>query len=65
MPKFKHAIGLNKSLFLERDYDFVVLSFEDKNGEAIHRADITKDEIASHLKASSESFTVWREYNGT
>ena len=64
MPKFKHAIDLNKSLFPERDYDFVVLAFEDKNGEAIHRRDITKDEIASHLKASSESFTVWREYNG-
>jgi len=62
--KFKHAIDLNKSFFPEKDYNFAALVFEDINNKEVYRQDISKQEINEYLNGSSDSFTVWREYNG-
>lgn len=64
LPKFKHAIDLNKTFFPETDYTFAALIFEDINNHEINRQDISKEELDNYLKAPESSFTVWREYNG-
>jgi glycosyltransferase involved in cell wall biosynthesis len=66
-PFFKHCIDLYAPHFPETDYDFWVVSFEEKDGTVINRKDADENEVNRLLalsKSDSDWIRLWREYYG-
>ena len=62
---FKHCINIHEQYLTHNDYKFWAVIFEDKNGNSLHRQDITADEIKT-LKDDSDGFyRIWRTFNYT
>ena len=60
---FKHCIDVNKAEFNETDYDFWAVIFEDSDGSALNRKDVTKDEITQLLKTNDTFIKIWRNFD--
>jgi hypothetical protein len=60
---FKHCIDLNKSQFVETDYDFWAVIFEDETNNVLHRQDIQEVEINNTLKTSDDFIKIWRTFD--
>ena len=60
---FKHCIDLYKPTFVEKDYDFWAVIFEDENNQQLHREDITSLDIVNLLKATDDFIKIWRTFN--
>jgi len=59
---FKHCIDLHFSQVPEKDYDFWVVAFHDKNDETIYRRDVDKNEIAVFFRDPNGYCKIWREF---
>jgi Glycosyltransferase (GlcNAc) len=62
---FKHCIDINYQSVPEKDYDFWVVAFHDKNDETIYRKDADKVEIMSLMNDPDGYCKVWREFPTT
>jgi glycosyltransferase involved in cell wall biosynthesis len=60
---FKHCIGVAKSGFIETDYDFWAVIFEDSSGGVLHRQDLNKQEVEQALKTTEDFVKIWRTFN--
>ena len=60
---FKHCIDLNLSDFLEKDYEFWVVAFHDKEHNTIYRQDADKQEIKRILQDPAGYGKLWRTFN--
>lgn len=60
---FKHCIDLHKPQFVETDYDFWAVIFEDEAGGTIHRQDLNEGEITNQLKTTDNFLKIWRTFN--
>lgn len=60
---FKHCISIYKGVCKHNDYDFWVVSFEDKEGNSIYRKDADENEVKGLLQTSDEFCNIWREFN--
>lgn len=60
---FKHCIDLYKPTFVERDYDFWAVIFEDENNQQLHREDITSLDIVNLLETTDDFIKIWRTFN--
>lgn len=59
----KYCIDVHKSAFIEKDYEYFVVCFLDKNGNDIYRQDTTPMELASLFSKEDDQFIhIWREY---
>ena len=65
--KFKHCIDIHKNSVAEKDYEFWVVAFHDKEGKDLYREDCNKQEVERLLSNSENNdgwINLWREYNG-
>jgi glycosyltransferase involved in cell wall biosynthesis len=60
---FKHCIDLYKPTFVEKDYDFWAVIFEDENNQQLHREDITSLDIINLLETTDDFIKIWRTFN--
>jgi len=60
---FKHCIDLHRGQFVETDYDFWAVIFEDEKGGTLHRQDMNENEITNQLKTTDQFIKVWRTFN--
>lgn len=60
---FKHCIDLYRPQFIEEDYDFWAVIFEDENGVSLHREDLVGNEIKNLLNTEELFINVWRTFN--
>jgi glycosyltransferase involved in cell wall biosynthesis len=60
---FKHCIDLHKGQFVENDYDFWAVIFEDDVGGTLHRQDLAEAEILSQMNANDQFIKIWRTFN--
>lgn len=60
---FKHCIDLYKPTFVEKDYDFWAVIFEDENNQQLHREDITSLDIVNLLETTDDFIKIWRTFN--
>ena len=60
---FKHCINLHRSSVSEKDYSFWAVIFEDEDGTPIHREDLNKQQIDTHLNGSDDTFNIWKEFD--
>jgi glycosyltransferase involved in cell wall biosynthesis len=60
---FKHCIDLYKPTFVEKDYDFWAVIFEDDNNQQLHREDITSLDIINLLETTDDFIKIWRTFN--
>jgi glycosyltransferase involved in cell wall biosynthesis len=60
---FKHCIDLYKPTFIEKDYDFWAVIFEDENNQQLHREDITSLDIINLLETTDDFIKIWRTFN--
>ena len=60
---FKHCINLHRSSVSEKDYSFWAVIFEDEDGTPIHREDLNKQQIDTHLNGSNDTFNIWKEFD--
>ena len=60
---FKHCIDLHKPQFVESDYDFWAVIFEDEKNEPLHREDVGSEEIKSLLSTNDDFIKIWRTFN--
>jgi len=49
--------------FVETDYDFWAVIFEDEKGGTLHRQDMNENEITNQLKTTDQFIKVWRTFN--
>jgi hypothetical protein len=59
---FKHCIDLGYDRVPEKDYDFWVVAFHDKDDNTLYRKDADKDEINSLFNDPDGYCKVWREF---
>lgn len=59
---FKHCIDIGYHQVPEKDYDFWVVAFHDKDNNTIYRKDADKDEIHRMLNDPDKYCKVWREF---
>lgn len=59
---FKHCIDIGYHQVTEKDYDFWVVAFHDKDNNTIYRKDADKDEIHRMLNDPDKYCKVWREF---
>lgn len=59
---YKHCIDIGYHLVPEKDYDFWVVAFLDKNGEDIERHDAPEREVNQMLNDKDRYAKVWREF---
>ncbi len=59
---FKHCIDVGFTQVPEKDYDFWVVAFHDKNDETIFRKDADKNEVQRMLNDSDGYCKVWRDF---
>lgn len=62
---FKHCIDLSFNQFKEKDYDFWVVAFHDKNDGTLYRKDADENEINRVMKESEGYIKLWREFHTT
>ena len=60
---FKHCINIHRSSVTEKDYSFWAVIFEDEDGTPIHREDLNKQQIDTHLNSSEDTFNLWKEFD--
>lgn len=60
---FKHCVDISYDDLPETDYDFWVLSFEDKDGKELFRKDVTQEEINWFQKKHESYVKIWREFH--
>lgn len=60
---FKHCIDIYPEQCKYSDYDFWVVSFEDKDGNAIYRKDADQKEIERIKRDPDNYYKIWREFN--
>lgn len=60
---FKHCIDIHRNSFVDKDYDFWAVIFEDEVGGTLHRQDMTLGEINSALGTSDDFIKIWRTFN--
>jgi glycosyltransferase involved in cell wall biosynthesis len=60
---FKHCIDLYKPTFVEKDYDFWAVIFEDENNQQLHREDIISLDIMNLLETTDDFIKIWRTFN--
>jgi hypothetical protein len=59
---YKHCIDISFSQVPEKDYEFWVVAFHDKNNETIYRQDVDINEINRLLKDPDGYCKIWREF---
>jgi hypothetical protein len=62
---YKHCIDVGYSSVPEKDYEFWVVAFHDKDDNTIYRKDADKAEIDRMMKDPDGYCKVWREFNIT
>ena len=62
---FKHCIDIGHSQVPEKDYDFWVVAFHNKDGDTIYRQDADKNEINRMINDPDGYCKVWREFQTT
>ena len=62
---FKHCIDLHFGQVPEKDYDFWVVAFHDKDDNTIHRQDADINEVNRMMNDSSGYCKIWREFQTT
>lgn len=60
---FKHCVDVSYNEVPETDYDFWVLSFEDKDGKELFRKDVTKEEIDYFMRKTESYIKIWRQFH--
>jgi len=60
---FKHCIDLYKPTFVEKDYDFWAVIFEDENNQQLHREDIISLDVMNLLETTDDFIKIWRTFN--
>lgn len=63
---FKHCIDLYAPNYIETDYDFWVVSFEEYDGTVVYRQDADANEVRNLINGSKSDnwIRLWREYTG-
>lgn len=59
---FKHCIDVGYDKVPEKDYDFWVVAFHDKNDNTVYRKDAEESEIQSYFNDPDGYCKVWREF---
>jgi hypothetical protein len=59
---FKHCIDVHHNLTPEKDYEFWVVAFHDKNDKTLNRQDIDKQGIDTLLNDKDGFSKIWREF---
>lgn len=59
---FKHCIDVNYDLVKEKDYEFWVVAFHDKNDNTLYRKDADKNELNRILNDPEGYGKIWREF---
>lgn len=59
---FKHCIDVGYDRVPEKDYDFWVVAFHDKNDETLFRKDADKNEIQMMMNDPDKYCKIWREF---
>ena len=59
---FKHCIDVGYDKVPEKDYDFWVVAFHDKDGNTMHRRDADRNEINGFFNDPDGYCKVWREF---
>ena len=62
---FKHCIDIHFGQVPEKDYDFWVVAFHNKDDTTIHRQDADVNEVNRMLNDSSGYCKIWREFQTT
>lgn len=65
LPIFKHCIDLAKHQLPEKDYDFLVVAFKDKDNNEVFREDIPKERIPALFKDPDGYIKIWKEFHTT
>jgi hypothetical protein len=60
---FKHCIDIHRNSFIDNDYNFWAVIFEDEVGGTLHRQDMTSEEIKSALRTTDDFIKIWRTFN--
>ena len=60
---FKHCIDIHRPSFIDNDYNFWAVIFEDEVGGTLHRQDMTSEEIKSALRTTDDFIKIWRTFN--
>lgn len=61
LSEFKHFIDVDKSLFIEKDYDFWCVAFNDENDKTLYRLDANEEEIKT-LMLDSTTVKILRKF---
>lgn len=59
---FKHCIDIGYHDVPEKDYDFWVVAFHDKDGNTLNRKDATEEDIKNMMKDKDNYCKIWREF---
>ena len=60
---FKHCIDIHRNSFVDTDYSFWAVIFEDDIGGTLHRQDMNKEEIKIALNTTDSFIKIWRTFN--
>jgi len=60
---FKHCIDVHRGVFVDDDYDFWAVIFEDDNGNTLHRQDMNEQEVKSTLNTKDDFIKIWRTFD--
>ena len=60
---FKHCIDVHRGVFVDDDYDFWAVIFEDDNGNTLHRQDMNAQEVKSALNTKDDFIKIWRTFD--
>ena len=60
---FKHCIDVHRGVFVDDDYDFWAVIFEDDNGNTLHRQDMNAQEVKSTLNTKDDFIKIWRTFD--
>ena len=63
LSTFKHCIDLQRDRFVETDYDFWAVIYEDELGALLYRRDNSETDIRDHLNTSGSTMQVRVEFN--
>ena len=63
LSTFKHCIDLQKGMFVETDYDFWAIIYEDELGASLYRRDHGETDIRGHLNTSNSNMQLHVEFN--
>ena len=65
ISSFKHRIDLSKGTFVDTDYDFWAIIFEDEMNTSVYRKDLNEHDIHSHLNAPTTMIRLDVEFDTT